>query len=169
MFFSVISEVRLVHAQAEPSIVPLSPGLTIVLAVHAPNPAAAGSRIAQGDYEMVVTVANVSPSGIDESTRIEAVDENRQPIQVTIRRRVLAADLVNSRLQILGFHTDDPSEIPGTTSLGPSVAIMRDLRTNGHATYSVRNFRHLSTSSGMLTVAGSQPVPFPGASQRPAR
>jgi outer membrane protein OmpA-like peptidoglycan-associated protein len=129
--------------------------------VHAPKPAAAGSHIAQGDYEMVVTVAGVSQSGIDESTRIEAVDESRQPIQVTITRRVLAADLVNSRLQILGFHTDDPSEIPGTTSLGPSVAIMRDLSTNGRATYSVRNFRHLSTSTGVLAVAASQPVPQP--------
>ena len=159
--FSVISEVQLVHGQAVSSIVPLSPGLTIVLAVHAPKPAAPGSRIAQGDYEMVVTVANVSPNGIDESTRIEAVDENRQPIQVTIRRRVLAADLASSRLQILGFHTDDPSEIPGTTSLGPSVAIMRDLRMNGRANYSVRNFRHLSTSTGVLTLAGSEPVQFP--------
>ena len=142
-------------------MIPLSPGLTFVLAVHASKPAAAGSHIAQGDYEMVVTIADVGPSGINESTRIEAVDETRQQIQVTIRRRVLAADLTNSRLQILGFHTDDPPEIPGATSLGPSVAIMRDLRTNGRATYSVRNFKHLSTSTGTLTLAGSQPVPFP--------
>jgi outer membrane protein OmpA-like peptidoglycan-associated protein len=159
--FSVISEVGIVHAQTDPPMIPLTPGLTFVLAVHAPKPAAAGSHIAQGDYEMVVTIAGVSPSGIDESTRIEAVDESRKPIQVTIRRRVLTADLANSRLQILGFHTDDPSEIAGTTSLGPSMAIMRDLRTNARATYSVRNFKHLSTSTGTLTLAGSQPVPFP--------
>jgi outer membrane protein OmpA-like peptidoglycan-associated protein len=159
--FAMIFGIRSVFAQTAPPVIPLTPGLTFVLAVHAPKPAAAGSRIAQGDYEMVVAIAGVSPSGIEESTRIEAVDESRQPIQVTIRRRVLAADLVNSRLQILGFHTDDPSEISGTTSLGPSVAVMRDLRTNGRASYSVRNFRHLSTSTGVLTLAASQPVPFP--------
>lgn len=158
---AILLEVGVVLAQTEPPTIPLTPGLTFVLAVHAPKPAAAGSHIAQGDYEMVVTIASVSPGGIDTSTRIEALDESRQPIQVSIRRRVLAADLANSRLQILGFHTSDPSEIPGTTSLGPSVAIMRDLRTNGRATYSVRNFRHMSTSAGVLALAAPQPVPFP--------
>ena len=148
LVFSVISEVGIVHAQTEPPMIPLSPGLTFVLAVHAPKPAAAGSHIAQGDYEMVVTIAGVSPGGIDESTSIEAVDESRQPIQVTIRRRVLAADLANARLQILGFHTDDPSEIPGATSLGPSVAIMRDLRTNGARDLFRAQLKHLSTSTG---------------------
>ena len=118
-------------------------------------------NVAQGDYELVVTVTGVSANGIDETTSIEAVDENRKPLQLTIRRRVLAADLANSRVQILGFHTDDPQEVPGTTSLGPSLAVTRDLRTTGHATYSVMNFLKQATSAGTLTRVGSAPVPFP--------
>ena len=118
--FSVISEVQLVHGQAVSSIVPLSPGLTIVLAVHAPKPAAPGSRIAQGDYEMVVTVANVSPNGIDESTRIEAVDENRQPIQVTIRRRGLGSRSGQFTSAKLGFPDTLTihRQVPGRTPSG---------------------------------------------------
>ena len=84
-----------------------------------------------------------------------------KPLQLRIRRRVLAVDLTNARLQILGFHTDDPPEIPGATSLGPSLAVMRDLRTTAHATYSVMNFLKQSTSSGTLTRVGSASVPFP--------
>jgi outer membrane protein OmpA-like peptidoglycan-associated protein len=109
---------------------------------------------------MVVTVTRVSAKGIDESTRIEAVDENRKRLQLTIVRHILATDLANSRLQVLGFHTDDPSEIPGTTSLGPSLAVVRDLRTTGRATYSVNNFLKQATSAGTLTRVGSVSLPF---------
>ena len=135
--FAVLSDGHVVLGQAGAPVVPLMPGLTIVLAAHNAEPAG-GSRgstilrnVAQGDYELVVTVTGVSANGIDEKTTIEAVDENRKQLQLTIRRRVLAADLANSRVQILGFHTDDPQEVPGTTSLGPSLAVTRDLRTTG--------------------------------------
>ena len=165
--FAVLSDGHVVLGQVGAPVVPLVPGLTIVLAAHSAEPAG-GSRgstilrnVAQGDYELVVTVTGVSANGIDEKTTIEAVDENRKPLQLTIRRRVLAADLATSRLQILGFHTDDPQEVPGTTSLGPSLAVTRDLRTTGHATYSVMNFLKQATSAGTLTRVGSAPVPFP--------
>ena len=39
---------------AKPPDIPVTAGLTFVLAVHNPNAAPAGSRIATGDYEMVV-------------------------------------------------------------------------------------------------------------------
>ncbi len=154
------------HGQTTTPGVPLVPGLTIVFAAHnaGPPPATGGTtvnNVAQGDYDLVVTVAGVSANGIDEITTVEATDENRKPLQLTIRRRVLAADLATSRLQILGFHTDDPSEVPGSTSLGPSLAVTRDLRTTGQATYSVINFLRQATSAGILTRVGSASVPFP--------
>ena len=149
------------HAQTPQPDIPLVPGLTFVLAVHAPQPAKAGSGIARGDYEMVVAISSVDSSGIGLATTIDATDESGKALSLRIARRVSTTDLAGAREQILGFHTNDPPEIPGTTALGPSLAIMRDLRETGRAAYSVRNFRHLSLSSGTLTRSGSTPVPFP--------
>ena len=50
--------------------------------------------------------------------------------------------------------------MPGSTSLGPSLAIVQDLKTTGRAAYSVMNFVRLSTSSGTLTRVGTTSVPF---------
>ena len=154
-------------AQADPPVVPLVPGLTIVFAAHEASPASADAastlkHIAQGDYEMVVSVTGVGPAGIDETTSFNAVDEGGKRLQLTIRRHVLTSDLKDSRLQILGFHTDDPNAIAGTTSLGPSLTVMRDLKTSGRAAYSVKNFlSQAATSAGTLTRADAAAVPFP--------
>ena len=145
---------------AKPADIPVTAGLTFVLAVHNPNAAPAGSRIAAGDYEMVVAVEAASDDQIALKTQIEAEDERKQPLRVNIARRMPVSDLTNARMQILGFHTNDATTLPGTTSLGPSLAVLRDLRTTGTAQYSVRNFNHLSTSSGTLERVGQAPVPF---------
>lgn len=145
---------------AKPPEIPVTAGLTFVLAVHNPNAAPAGSRIATGDYEMVVAVDAASDDQISLKTQIEAEDEQKQQLRVDIARRLPAADLNNARMQILGFHTNDDAKLPGTTALGPSLAVLRDLRTTGKAQYSVRNFNHLSTSSGTLERVGQTPVPF---------
>ena len=136
------------------------PGLTFVLAVHNPTAAPAGSNIAVGDYEMVVGVADVMPDSMTLTTRIEAEDERKQKLDLDIERHVPLSDLETSRLQILGFHTRDGRTLPGTTALGPSLLVMRELRTTGRALYSVRNFNHLSTSTGTLVRASETPVPF---------
>jgi outer membrane protein OmpA-like peptidoglycan-associated protein len=149
-----------VRGQTKGTDVPLVPGLTFVLAVHVPKPEQPGD-IAVGDYEMVVTVTAVDDGDITLSTAIEAEDARGKPLRLTITRRVSKGDLANAREQILGFHTSDPPEVPGTTALGPSLAIVRDLRTTGRAAYSVRNFRHLSLSSGMLARVEATPVSFP--------
>ena len=124
--------------------IPLVPGLKITFAVHVPDGGPAADRIAQGDYEMVVEVSSVADDAIGLSTRIEAQDAAGQPVQVNITRRLPRQDIAAARLQILGFHTSDPGEIPGSTVLGPSLAILSDLRTTGQAAFSVQNFRHLS-------------------------
>jgi outer membrane protein OmpA-like peptidoglycan-associated protein len=74
---------------------------------------------------------------------------------------VLSSDLESARIQILGFHTDDPEQVPGSTSLGPSLAIVHDLRATGRADYSVVPFVRLPKSSGTLTRVETTSVPFP--------
>ena len=149
-----------VRVSGQGNEIPLVPGLTFVLAVHNPKAAPAGSGIAQGDYEMVVAVSEATGDHVTLATKIEAEDERKQPLRLKIVRRLDASDLNASRLQILGFHTNDPTTLTGTTALGPSLAVMRELRTTGRASYSVRNFNHLSTSSGTLVRASETPVPF---------
>jgi len=80
---ALFSSATLLGRADPPAAVPLVPGLTFVLAVH--NTAPAGNTtvksVAQGDYELVVAVTGVDSGGIDETTRIEGVDENKQPIE----------------------------------------------------------------------------------------
>jgi outer membrane protein OmpA-like peptidoglycan-associated protein len=144
--------------------IPFVPGLAFGLAVHTPaneTPTGGLTNIAQGDYEMVVAIRNVDPNGFLSSVRIEARNENGESLDLTIQRRVAAADLASSRLQIMGFHTDDPTAIEGTTSLGPSLGVMRDLVATGRSQYSTRNFRGLATNDGELVRATDTPVAFP--------
>ncbi len=61
-----------------------------------------------------------------------------------------AADLESAPEQILGYHSDDPPAIPGTTSLGPSRRLVRELLRAGSAAYSFRNFVTRGTVSGTL-------------------
>lgn len=141
--------------------IPLVPGLRITFAVHVPDAGPAAKRIAQGDYEMVVEVSGVAKESIQLATRVEAQDAAGKPLHVDISRRVPMQDIATARLQILGFHTEDPQVMPGSTALGPSLAVLRDLRTAGRAQFSVQNFRHLSTSSGVLTRDADARVNFP--------
>ncbi|MEP6783870.1 MAG: OmpA family protein [Acidobacteriota bacterium] len=164
--WSVLAAVHAADGQQAPTTIPLVPGLTIVLAAHdTPPPGATSStivkNIAAGESELVVSVTAVNASGIDETTVVEGVDARNAPLQVTIRRHVRAVDIAAARLQLLGFHTDDDVEMPGTTSLGPSLAVVSDLRATGHTHYSVIPFRRLPTSEGTLTRVGTKPVPFP--------
>jgi outer membrane protein OmpA-like peptidoglycan-associated protein len=163
LFAALAASGLLLSAQgtAQPPEIPVTAGLTFVLAVHNPNAAPAGGGIAVGDYEMVVGVSDESRDRIVLETRIEAEDEQKRPLNLGIQRRLPTSDLTTSRLQILGFHTKDPSTLAGTTALGPSLDVLRDLRTTGRARYAVRNFNHLSTSSGTLERVSEAPVPFP--------
>jgi hypothetical protein len=90
-------------AQTRAPEIPLVSGLTFVLAVHNPLPEKAGSNIAQGDYELVVTVGAVDATGVTFSTSIDAFDEAKKPLQLNITRRISRTDLAGAREQILGF------------------------------------------------------------------
>ena len=150
------------RAQATPKApeIPLVAGLTFVLAVHNPNAGSCRQRIAVGDYEMVVGVSDVRGSDRPEDARSMPLDERKRQLNLDIERQLPTSDLNTSRLQILGFHTNDARTLNGTTALGPSLAVLRDLRTTGRAQYTVRNFSHLSASSGTLERVSETPVPF---------
>ena len=145
---------------AKPPEIPIVPGLTFVLAVHNPNAGPAGGGIAVGDYEMVVAVSEASANQIVLKTKIEALDERKRPLDLDLERRLPSSDTNAARVQVLGFHTNDAATLIGTTALGPSLAVLRDLRTTGRAQYTVHNFRHLSASSGTLERISETPVPF---------
>jgi outer membrane protein OmpA-like peptidoglycan-associated protein len=156
----VAASASMLRAQGTPPQIPVVAGLTFVLAVHNPNAAPVGSNIATGDYEMVVSVGDASADHLTLKTQIDAEDERKRQLLLNLERRIPAADLNAARLQILGFHTNDAPTLNGTTALGPSLEVLRDLRTTGRAQYSVRNFNHLSTSSGTLERVSTTPVPF---------
>jgi outer membrane protein OmpA-like peptidoglycan-associated protein len=152
----------LVHAGT--TEIPVAPGVTFVIAVS--NSASSGrsntgEHIAQGDYETVVTITAVNADGVSQTAFIDGVDESGVRRQSSIQRQVLAPDLANSHLQILGFHSADPPVLPGTTSLGPSLAVTRELLTTGKTAYSFRNFASRDTISGTLSREDGENVKFP--------
>jgi hypothetical protein len=78
-----------------------------------------------------------------------------------ITREILTPDLHGARLQILGLDIDDPLVIPGSTALGPSLAQMRELVTDGQAEGTVRNCYGKRDNAGTLRRVAPEPVLFP--------
>jgi outer membrane protein OmpA-like peptidoglycan-associated protein len=142
---------------------PVTPGVRIVLAVSnagPPQDQQLNEHVAQGDYETIVTLGAVELQGISQTAFIDADDEAGKRIQVNVPRQVLAADLAGSRTQILGFLSSDEPILRGTTALGPSLLIMRELQESGSSTYSFRNFSKRDAASGSLTRSAGT-VKFP--------
>ena len=142
---------------------PVTPGVKIVLAVHnagSPPGQQPGVHVAQGDYEAIVTLGTVDTRGILQTAFIDANDESGARRQASIPRQVLTADLDHSRLQVLGFMSADEPILPGTTALGPSLLVMRELQENGSSAYSFRNFSTRDAASGTLK-RGAGTVKFP--------
>jgi outer membrane protein OmpA-like peptidoglycan-associated protein len=102
--------------------IPLCTGLTMVGAVSEP----------EGDYEPIVTVESMSAQGIDlkYSTQVRTGSSIRT---VNVRRTVLHQDMQAAGLLVHWFDNRAPRTIPGTTAIGPSVAVLRALKTSGVA------------------------------------
>ena len=150
-------------AYASSSDFPITPGVTIVIAVSnkpLPEKERANEHVAQGDYEVIVRLTAIDSTGLSESAFIDGVDGSGKQIQVTIPRRVLLEDLASSRMQVLGFMSSDAEVLDGTTSLGPSLTFTRELLTKGSAAYSFSNFSGQPSVSGTLTL-GPAKKPFP--------
>jgi outer membrane protein OmpA-like peptidoglycan-associated protein len=151
-------------AHAAPAAIPIAPGVTFVIAVSdktGSEPANPAEHIAQGDYETVVTITAVSKAGIGQTAFVDGVDASGVRRQASIPRQVLAADLANAHLQVLGFYSSDAPVLQGTTALGPSFAVTRELLTVGKTEYSFKNFASRPTVSGTLRRGDPAIVKFP--------
>jgi hypothetical protein len=150
-------------AHASSPDIPIVPGVNFVLAVNNyTSPAAdAPGGILQGDYEMVVAITEVSDDAITQKAFFDGTDAAGVQRRGTVSRVVSTADLASSRVQVFGFHLDDPPRVDGTTSLGPSLAVTRDLMRMGATEYSFRNFAARETISGALRRSDTSPVKFP--------
>ena len=151
-----------VFASAQTPDIPIVAGLNIVLAVanHTSSENGPGG-ILQGDYEMVVSISSVAADGITHTAWFEGVDSAGVQRKGGVSRVVSAADLKTAPVQIFGFHLDDPPRASGTTALGPSLGITRELVQKGTAAYSFRQWVGRDTISGTLRRTPNSPVKFP--------
>lgn len=146
------------------SRVPLVKGLTIVTAGH----------WAQGDYESLKQVTEVSDSGIriSYSGRTPGVEDPKE--EFTVIRRVRSSDLQQARRYKISFAPLDEEIAPGTTAIGTSAAVLRELKTTGAARFWVVNeagagslidlaaaLTSGSDYEGSLTRVEAAPVPVP--------
>src|SRR5437762_9622230 len=114
-------------APALPGVtVPLCAGLTIVTAISQRD----------GDYESIKTIQSIDASGIRLKYSTERVmrDEPGHPIRKLLVSRVVRdADLRRANLYLQEFSTVTPSEVPGTTAIGTSSAVLSALKSTGAA------------------------------------
>ena len=114
-------------AVAAPQNIPLCPGLTVVTAISQP----------EGDYESIKTVEGMDNSIVRLKYSMEQPPENvgggSRIRKLNTSRMVRIADLVNAKSYEQIFGTNVPVEIPGTTAIGASKAVLTALKTKGEA------------------------------------
>jgi outer membrane protein OmpA-like peptidoglycan-associated protein len=148
-------------AQTQAPEIPIAPGVTFVLAVsNDTSPTGAPAGTLQGDSELVVAITDTT-GGITHAASFEGRDAGGVERRGIVRRVVSAADLATARVQILGFSVDDPAAVAGTSALGPSLAVTRELVQKGVTAYSFRNWASRETISGPLKRTSSGTVKFP--------
>ncbi len=117
--------------------IPLVEGLTIVTAI-------AETR---GDYESIKTLAAVTAEDVQVAYAAEMANGRK----VAGTRRVLIADLRNAREYRQEFTNGEDRVVPGTTALGPSAAVLRDLKENGEALFTT----HTRSGGGLRKVTAT--------------
>ena len=148
-------------------VVPIVAGVHFVLAVsNATEPGSTkddgkGEGILQGDYEMVVAIAEVAADRITEVAYFDGVDAAGVRRRADVPRAVSKGDLADAGEQVFGFHATDPGAVPGTTSLGPSFKVTRELAQKGSIAYAFRNYVSHGVVTGTLRRSSPRPVRFP--------
>lgn len=114
----------------------------------------------RGDYEYVETVSEASAREIVISAHGKVADvAGGTPRDISFTRAISRSDLDTADVQVLGFDSTDPREMPGTTLLGPSRALFTALRTRGHVAYALHN-NDFGTRRGTITRVDSGTVLF---------
>jgi outer membrane protein OmpA-like peptidoglycan-associated protein len=114
-------------APSASSAIPLCPGLTVVTAISQP----------EGDYESIKRVTSIGDGAIQLSYATEhpVAAPGRAPkvLKLQLSRTMREADLANAKLYMQQYQTNVPSEVPGTTAIGVSRAVLSALKTRGEA------------------------------------
>ena len=125
-----------VLASQQPPVIPLRPGLTIVTTIANPK----------GDYETIKQVDAVDAQGVhihvsyperdlpqSIANGASAAKATAAAALFTARRTILRADLDSARHYQLRFHTHHPALFRGTTALGTSAVVLKELKTGSDA------------------------------------
>jgi outer membrane protein OmpA-like peptidoglycan-associated protein len=131
--FAVGSILTFAQTTPQPSI-PLCPGLTIVTAVNGRT----------GDYESIKTVESIDTKEVhlkysSEVNDVDWLTGTGQVKNIVLHRTMLLADLQAANMYQQVYLEKSVETIPGTTSIGISSAVLRDLRTKGEADLSISN------------------------------
>jgi outer membrane protein OmpA-like peptidoglycan-associated protein len=125
----LVPALALTAAAAASSRIPLQPGLTIVTALS--------DR--EGDYESIKTVEAVSPDAVklQYSADIPAASGSAgaKSRKVSTRRTVRREDLRTAHEYMQVFSPSSPEIVVGTTAIGPSAAVLTDLKTKGQTPF----------------------------------
>jgi outer membrane protein OmpA-like peptidoglycan-associated protein len=130
--FSGVVAASLVAGAPRGVTVPLCAGLTIVTAINEP----------EGDYESIKTIASVGTASAHLRFSIERVLRDRagHPIQKLLLNRIIrTADMRGADRYLQIFSTLSPAEVPGTTAIGTSSAVLSALKSKGTATLTMFN------------------------------
>lgn len=144
---AVIASVSVAGLPAPPTI-PLAEGLTIVTAVN-------NSR---GDFESIKRVTHIDAERVDIAYSAEAPTPDGSLQHIDLVRSVRRADLASARLYQWDFRGD--REIPGSTAIGVSSAVLDDLRTTGHTELRVPAGVETGILSGTLSRVEPGAVPY---------
>lgn len=108
-----------------------------------------------------ITTAFSNTFGADAESTVTFVAVNDEMLSVEyvstrglrVARNILAGDRVTARSYVMGYAEQMPLVIPGSTSLGISGDVLRDLRENGRAALSLAYDARLSRIDGQLQLS----------------
>jgi outer membrane protein OmpA-like peptidoglycan-associated protein len=120
----------LILAVAQPPVIPLRPGLTVVTAI----------RQADGDYESIKHIDTITAHDVRLTYSADLPDPSTgRPHTVHGTRAIALRDLATGRIYRTLFGEQDPETQPGTTAIGPSAAVLDDLHRTAHARLTIDN------------------------------
>jgi outer membrane protein OmpA-like peptidoglycan-associated protein len=119
---------------AQKANIPMCPGLTVVTAITHPD----------GDYESIKTITGIDNSGVHLKYSNEqpplSVGGGLLARKLLLTRSVRQSDLRTSKLYLQWFATNIPTEVPGTTAIGTSSAVLSALKNKGEAELGMFDF-----------------------------
>jgi outer membrane protein OmpA-like peptidoglycan-associated protein len=135
---------------AIPVVIPLIPGLTLVQAVNE----------RQGDYESILNVEDLDADGVLHLTASADLPDpaGGKPDPVSFNREVSSSDRDQARTYKYMF-SSGAEEYPGTTAMGTSAAVIKDLRAGRAASVTLDG-----EMGGLAAMLGGFLQMVPGAS-----